>query len=758
MHTSRACGNTSTSARKSLRQPVGLVDEARVLFEAAPFSAMVVDRQGTVLMANRAAARAFGRSAGGLEGSCLYQRLPQELSASLRRYVAGVLRTGRPAEFENVARQHYHLYFLFRIGARSARNVRVAILGRDISAMKKAELALQGSLEELETQRDRWQATLESMVDAVAVCDAKGCLTYLNPAYSNLVHRRPRAQLKVRDYPRYYKLYRPDGTLFKSHDLPLQRAARTGKVVPATEVISRAPDGTVRTAIWSAAPFEDTTGRTAGAVAIGHDVTHLKRAERLLAQSNLELERTVQERTAALAERAALLELSFDAILVRDQRDRITYWNRGAEELYGWRREEVLGRVSHDLFQTKFPEPLRQIMDKLRQEGRWSGELIHTRRDGLRVIVATRWALQTDRGGHVAVVLETNTDITERKQAEESLRRREQELMAFFELSPLGLLWVAPDGRVLRVNPAALELLGRSGKEVQGVNLVEFCADLDGPAALLQRLGRGELITNYRLRFWHKAGLLKHVLIDADALWEKDRMIYSRWFVRDITQRIELEQEILAISEREQRRIGQDLHDDLCQQLSGVEFLSQTLAAGLGKEGRPEAAQLKEVAAMVRHALVQTRDLARGLSPLSLEADGLMLALTELAARTAKLFGADCQFLCSTPVLVPDQTIGVHVYRIAQEAVGNAIKHGKAKRIQIRLTAAGSGFVLEVNDDGKGISPAPGHSEGMGLRIMRHRAGVIGGSLSVQRLPTGGTSVRCDMPGRVNLPISRSSR
>jgi PAS domain S-box-containing protein len=129
-----------------------------------------------------------------------------------------------------------------------------------------------------------------------------------------------------------------------------------------------------------------------------------------------------------LRERARLLDLTHDTVFVRDMQDVITYWNRGAEELYGWTSEEALGQVSHQLTRTIFPEPLDQINAKLLRTGRWEGELIHTKRDGTRVVVATRWSLQRDERGQPSAILETNNDVSQRKEAEEALRRARDEL------------------------------------------------------------------------------------------------------------------------------------------------------------------------------------------------------------------------------------------------------------------------------------------------------------------------------------------
>jgi two-component system, NarL family, sensor histidine kinase UhpB len=214
----------------------------------------------------------------------------------------------------------------------------------------------------------------------------------------------------------------------------------------------------------------------------------------------------------------------------------------------------------------------------------------------------------------------------------------------------------------------------------------------------------------------------------------------------EVTERKRLEEEILHIGEMEQCRIGQDLHDGICQHLAGIELKSQSLAETLEKKAKPQAAQAEAIAGHVRDVIAQTRSLARGLSPFILESEGLISALRELAANTEKLFSIQCHFANDGAVSIPDQAAATQLYRIAQEAVTNAIKHGKASTVEISLTKMNDKTLLAVSDNGIGFKPAPPSGAGMGLRTMQYRAGLIGAALLVQAQAKGGTRILCFLP------------
>jgi PAS domain S-box-containing protein len=464
-----------------------------------------------------------------------------------------------------------------------------------------------------------------------------------------------------------------------------------------------------------------------------------------------EAEAALQESQARLA---GIVRLAMDAIILVDSRQRIVLFNEAAEKMFSRAPGEVIGQPLNILIPLRFRQSHARHVesfgrsDLVRRHTSERGELWGLRADGSEFPIEASIS-QLESGGKkfYTVILR---DISSRLQKEKSLRQSERALADFFNEAPLSLVWVAADGQILRVNRALLELLGYNTAAVLGHNIGEFDADSEIVPNLLQRLAGKETVSNCRMRFRARSGTLVHVLVDANGLWEGEQLVHTRWFIRDISWRVQLEREILKTGEREKQLLGQELHDDLCQQLSSIEYLSHSLSIDLKAKCKASAKRAAEIARLLRQANTRTRELSHSLTPLPPGTEGLIGALKDLARRTCAVFHRDCRFHCPKPVRIDQPEVRQHLYRIAQEAVGNAIKHGKATRIDIRLSRNGNRLILGIQDNGLGLPRnAEKRKKGMGLRIMQYRAAMVSGSIVVQREPNGGTAVVCSVPDNV---------
>jgi signal transduction histidine kinase len=210
----------------------------------------------------------------------------------------------------------------------------------------------------------------------------------------------------------------------------------------------------------------------------------------------------------------------------------------------------------------------------------------------------------------------------------------------------------------------------------------------------------------------------------------------------------ELEREIVRAGEREQIRIGQDLHDGVCQTLAALDCATQCLKLDLELEGSPQARLAAEIQKRLSAATLEARSLARGIYPLPMEPDGLSMALQQLVVTTRTFCHAPIGFESDDDIVVKDSEVAIHLYRITQEALSNAMRHANATRVDVRVAREDEQLSISVADDGCG-SAIQGRPDGMGWRTMRYRAKLIGAKIELQSRPTGGTTVRCSLPASV---------
>jgi PAS domain S-box-containing protein len=341
-------------------------------------------------------------------------------------------------------------------------------------------------------------------------------------------------------------------------------------------------------------------------------------------------------------------------------------------------------------------------------------------------------------------------DITDLKQTEEALQEERNVVSAI--LHTVGALVVVLDseGGIIRLNRACELTSGYSFAEVAGQKIWDLFMvreEVERFKSVFQRLYSDQLPSDYEGYMVRRDGTRRLIAWSSTVLPGNDGApTYVIATGIDITERKHLEKTILEISAREQRRIGQDLHDGLGQHLTGIAFMSKVQEQKLMEKGLPEAGDAAKIVNLVNEAINKTRELARGLLPVVSDAQGLMSALQQWAGEVEDLFAISCRFQCLTPVLIHDDTVATHLYYIAQEAVNNAIKHAHTRQIVIRLAADQHQGALTIQDDGHGIGSIVPGNKGMGLHLMNYRARMVGGSLEVQRVPTGGTKVTCLFP------------
>lgn len=326
-------------------------------------------------------------------------------------------------------------------------------------------------------------------------------------------------------------------------------------------------------------------------------------------------------------------------------------------------------------------------------------------------------------------------DITERIEAEAERNRQTQLLGSIMRSLPAVAGRLDAEGRVVEAQGAGLERMGLEREDLIGAKFAErfpqsaaaIAGAMAGDSANFTLSGKVEA-QEWQVEFF----------VTADA----DRDGGATFFGRDVSERRWLEQQLLTISDAEQQRIGADLHDGLGQQLTGMACLAAALRDRLKKVAAEEAENADLIARLASESVSQTRALARGLCPVQLEKSSLLSALEDLTYQAQLLHGVECRCRSEGPPPQCEHLMATHLYRITQEAIHNATRHGGARRIVVSLTSRGREHRLSIKDDGKGFNAEQtGTATGAGLRLMSYRANMIGGTFSIESAPERGTQV-----------------
>ncbi len=461
-----------------------------------------------------------------------------------------------------------------------------------------------------------------------------------------------------------------------------------------------------------------------GALGIAHDITEENEIKDELKES--------RERIKAIVDTAA------EGIITIGEDGIIDTYNPAAERLFGYSAEEATGQNVKMLMPSPYREEHDQYMARYLKTGEAKvigigRELVGQRKDGSSFPIELSISKLHDHTQHLFTAI--IRDITERKKVAEKLELEHAFNENLIRTARSIVLVLDPTGKVLLFNPYMEKLSGWSLKEARGRDWFNtFIPPPDRKAirGLFQQalaeprtLGNANILLTKegkeRLIEWHDAPMK-----DADG-----RLIGLLCTGQDITERRTLQREILEAASEEQRRIGQDLHDGPGQELTGLGLMADTLLQDLGDSSPRQMGIALKLSKGLKRTLRIVRKISRGLNPVEVDPEGLAFALENLAAHVSELYDIECTFKNGDKIRLDDMQVATNLYRIAQEACTNAVKHGRAKKIWIGLKDIDHKIVLSIEDDGRSFKE-PLKETGLGVRIMKYRAEMIDAHLSIQ--------------------------
>ena len=752
------------------------------LYDFAPTTHLTLSSDNLILEANLHAARLLGINRGKLIRQKFTRFISAEAQDSYYLFCRQVFTsdTWQSVELELMVARGKCL-IVHMDGVRDVtfdrKQCRLSIM--DITDRRRME-------ENLRREKGFSESVIATAPLIILILDTAGRIVRFNPYLEQLSGYRPE---EVRG-KNWFVTFVPDTVWNRTHKLFLKSQSESQSKKNLYPI--RAKDGSLRLIEWTDTPLQDESGRTSTILKIGQDITERQQSEERVAKMNRvrAIIGAVDRAIVHLYDRQELLneicrvavamggfKLAWVGMLSAGGAVRVAAKAGAIGYLEG------IHVVTQDVPDGRGPvgtairENRAVVIENIGQDARmgpWQerAQKFHLQyaaafpiRIAHQVVGAfTVYALEaglfdeeelellTQVSEEISVSLTTLSALSARREAEEGLRLSERNLAIFFNQAPIGLVWLSAEGTILRSNRAQLKMLGYDAKEYVGRRFADFCLEPPAVSSLLMRLAAKENVQNHRLISRPKDGSLRHVLVDAVPIWSGDQFLYSALFQRDITDRIRLEQEILNVGEREHRRIAQDLHDGLGQLLVGAGYLTNTLHQDLARKALPEAKRLERIKEVINEAIAQARGLARGVHPVEAEPNGLMVALAKMAEQTSGIFKIRCEARTSLPVLLHDNMVATHLFRIAQEAVTNAIKHGKASQIEISLTQSGDRITLAIGDNGPGLPRRKRKKPGMGLQIMRYRCGLINGTLSIENQPKCGALITCSVNTVANNP------
>lgn len=708
----------------------------RALTEYALEIITVQDASGAFTYANEALARYLGHGVAELLGRNAAEFLhPDDAEAMRERFRRLLATSDTPPELSRFEYRFRHRdggwRWLESVAVNALANP--AVLGiiahsRDISRRKANELMLS-----LSSARYRSVADLSAGAVHEYVMNAEGVYELEWTVGTDRVYGCSEEEYRLRGWQSFHV----------SDDWRAQSLARTqrylgGETVEFVVQIRRA-DGQLRWVEVKNRPIADpATGRFTRLIGVAIDITERKQAADALRESEFRY-RAVTELTSGFV---------YEASIDEHGASRVIWASPGWEPFFGGSIEEFNRIGWRQMVYPAHHDTAEKRLERLRRGEHTEMEhAIKTFRG------ATRWIHLANKplvapDGSINRYIGVVHDITDRKTNEEVLRSQALAIEVMHE----GVVLSDGAGFIRMTNPAFDRMFRREAGELIGKHLSQMPCDpplerliADSAGEQAARAG-APLVSELTVRGMKDGDSVLSVEATITQLALRGERFWLT-MLQDATARRQLEREVLEASNREQQRIGNDLHDGLGQELTGIALLLRGLENRAEREAPALSASIEEVALLVNDAIFTTRALARGLSPVTFDRGGLSLALEELARRLSAMFHIDVR--CHADNSLDGGLASVnalHLYRIAQEAVTNAAQHGAANHVLLELRRDEERGLLRIQDDGGGFNPGAPHSKGLGLRIMHYRAQMMTGSLKIESAPSRGTKVSCWFP------------
>jgi PAS domain S-box-containing protein len=712
----------------NLEAPNRSLDLSDALLDTLKDAIVAVDRQGHILIANDAWTE-FQQACSWLDhenGQMVIREEEFRQACTEANLILSGLRQvveGTQPEFQHeFAMQHGGNPSWFRLTAKAltqkAENLIMVAL-RNVTPRRQTE-------EDLRETRALFHRITESTGDSFFMYDPQGHFLMHNASGADLLGKEMDSVIGKS----IEEVFPPDQakTVRAQNNLVLSTERTLGY-----EITLDTPNGK-RVALVQKVIYRNHQNKPVGVIGIARDITERKQSEDKLKRREHHFR--------------ALIERSADVVTLSAADGTILYVSPASQEFCGFRSEELVG--TNGFFWIHPEDALaaqKHFHDLCELPGSsFVGECRYLCKNGQwKWTEATATNRLDDPSVHAIVI--NSRDISERKKAEQTLRRFE----AIVESSIDGIFSVDLEGEITSWNPAARKIFGGTEAERLGQDFRTLFPpnSLKAGGEFNAKILRGKGIENCETEYLNSDGRRVDLSLTFSPIFNPNH-IHCGFAViaRDITERRRLEKEVLEISDYEKHRIGQDLHDDLCQHLVGISMIGNLLYVELVRNGSKQAEDAKQITDMIRTAVEHARILAKGLSPLNIAQGGIMAGLETLAANTEALFRIPCFFECTSPVHIEDAEIATQFYRIAQEALHNSVKHSQGTKAVIHLKTDKNAAVVTISDDGVGFPEfkKPGTGGGLGLHTMHYRARIIGATLSITQNVEGGTDVTCRLP------------